>query len=574
MSVFFQDAPVLGNQYDDDPVLRSYLRWKLPANVFAEIEPGLRRLGERAVTDILALGNAAEASPPRHVPYDAWGRRIDRIEVCDAWKQLERIAAEEGIVATGYERRHGIWSRLHQFARLYLYGPSSAVATCPLAMADGAARVIERYGDDWLRGNPLRRLTSRDPDVFWTSGQWMTERTGGSDISETSTVARQDKDGYRLHGTKWFTSATTSPMAMTLARTDGAPAGSRGLSLFYLELRDADGRLQNIYIHRLKDKLGTRALPTAELTLDGTPARLVGGEGQGVRKMAALLNITRAYNACCAVGFMRRGLALARDYAGKRRAFGKLLAEQPLHRETLTALHVEFEAGFLLTFRVAELMGKEELGEASADEQGLLRLLTPIVKLYTARQAVASASEVLEAFGGAGYVEDTGLPRLLRDAQVLSIWEGTTNVLSLDALRAIEKEAAFEPIMADIQHRIETIKAPALLASRERVGIAARQVESWLRRSVREGPDFLQAGARAFAFSLARCYAGSLLLEHADWLLGIEKDGRGVDTVNRWCAQELAPLFERRTDSTILKTDGPTKTTRGARKRPHPSPSS
>src|SRR5262249_39306737 len=160
-----------------------------------------------------------------------------------------------------------------------------------------------------------------------------------------------------------------------------------------------------------------------------------------------LLNITRSYNACCAVGFMRRGIALARDYARKRRVFGQRLADQALHLETLAALQVEYEAAFHLTFHLAELMGEEELGEAPAGETAVLRLLTPVVKLYTARQAIALASEVLEAFGGAGYVEDTGLPRLLRDAQVLSIWEGTTNVLSLDTLRAIEKDGAFEPFL-------------------------------------------------------------------------------------------------------------------------------
>src|SRR5262245_34064798 len=215
MSEFFQDAPSLGNQYDDDRALRSYLRRKLPADMLAEIEPGLRRLGERAVTDILALGDAAEASPPRHVPYDPWGRRVDRIDVCDAWKALERVAVEEGIVATAYERRHGPLSRVHQFARLYLYGPSSAVYTCPLAMTDGAARAIELHGDDWLKANVLPRLSAREPERFWSSGQWMTERTGGSDVSGTSTVARFESGEHRLYGTKWFTSATTSQMALT-----------------------------------------------------------------------------------------------------------------------------------------------------------------------------------------------------------------------------------------------------------------------------------------------------------------------------------------------------------------------
>ncbi len=400
MTEFFQDGPVLGNQFDRDRVLRSYLRRKLPADMREDIEADLRRLGERAATDILALGNAAEASPPRHIPYDQWGRRVDRIEVCDAWKQLERIAAQEGVVATAYERRHRPLSRIHQFALLYLYAPSSAIATCPLAMADGAAR-DRAHGDEWMRANPFRRLTSRDPNENWTSGQWMTERTGGSDISGTSTVAHLEDGGYRLAGTKWFTSATTSPMTMTLARTENAPHGSRGLSLFYVELRDTRRPASKHCRAPVEGQAGHAGAAYRRTFPGGYAGALVGCVGEGVRKIAALLNITRAYNACCAAASMRRGVALARDYASKRRAFGKLLAEQPLHQETLADLEVEFEAAFHLVFRVAELIGREEVGEASADEMAVLRLLTPVVKLYTARQAIASASEVLEAFGGA-----------------------------------------------------------------------------------------------------------------------------------------------------------------------------
>jgi putative acyl-CoA dehydrogenase len=282
MRDFFQDAPKLGNQYDDDVVLRSYVRRRLPAPVLADVEPNLRRLGQRVATDILELAEAAEREPPQHVPYDPWGKRVDRIETSDAWRELDRISATEGIVATAYERAHGALSRIDQFARLYLFAPSSALYSCPLAMTDGAARFLEVYGDESTR--PLfGHLTSRDPNRFWTSGQWMTERTGGSDVGTTSTVARhQAGDEYRLYGSKWFTSATTSQVAMTLARTEGAPAGGAGLSVFVITLRDDAGSLRNIRVDRLKDKLGTRALPTAELTLDGTPALLVGGPGDGV----------------------------------------------------------------------------------------------------------------------------------------------------------------------------------------------------------------------------------------------------------------------------------------------------
>jgi len=227
MSDFFQDPPRLGNQYDDDALLRAYLRWRLPATMLAEIEPSLRRLGNRAATDILALGEAAESSPPVHVPHDPWGRRVDRIETSDAWRELDRISATEGIVATAYERKHGAYSRIDQFARLYLFAPSSALYSCPLAMTDGAARFLEVHGDESVR-SVLAHLTSRDPNEFWTSGQWMTERTGGSDVGSTSTIAAcEEGDTYILYGSKWFTSATTSQQAGCIASCPGTPCRPR-----------------------------------------------------------------------------------------------------------------------------------------------------------------------------------------------------------------------------------------------------------------------------------------------------------------------------------------------------------
>jgi alkylation response protein AidB-like acyl-CoA dehydrogenase len=540
MSEFFQHPPRLGNQYDDDALLRAYLRWRLPANMHAEIEPELRRLGHRAVTDIFALGESAEASPPRHVPYDAWGRRVDRIETSDAWRELDGIAATEGIVATSYERAHGAHSRIDQFARLYLFAPSSALYSCPLAMTDGAARFLEVHGDESLQP-VLAHLISRDPNEFWTSGQWMTERTGGSDVGSTSTIARcEEGDTYSLHGSKWFTSATTSQVAMTLARIEGAPAGSHGLSVFLIKLRDGDGMLRNIRIERLKDKLGTRALPTAELTLQGTPAQLVGGTGDGIRKIATLFNVTRVYNAVAAVAGMRRAVALASDYARRRRAFGKSLIEHPLHLETLAEMQLELRAAFLLAFRVVELLGKEECGDATESELRLLRFLIPVAKLYTAKQAIAVASETLEAFGGAGYVEDSGIPRLLRDAQVLSIWEGTTNILSLDALRAMERNDVLAEWTSDVRRRLGGVKAGTLSSCTEQTLSAVQRIEHYAARAVRAGSEYQQAGARGFAFAIARTEAAALLVEHAS----AQADPVAVTSAKRWCARELAPLVE------------------------------
>ena len=546
MASFFQDGPQLGNQFDDDRALRDGLRRLLPGEVLAEIEPDLRSMGARTVSEIAALGNTAEAQPPKLVQFDPWGRRIDQIEVSPAWTALEKISAEEGLVAIGYERRQAEWSRIYQFVKLYLFGPSSATYTCPLAMGDGAARAIEVHGNATLKAGALRHLTTRDPAQFWTSGQWMTERPGGSDVGRTETIARADGQGYRLYGTKWFTSATTSQMALTLARLEDAAgqtqAGSRGLGLFYLETRDASGALDHILINRLKDKLGTKALPTAELTLEGTRAQLVGRPGDGVRNIAAMINVTRVHNVMGAVSGMRRAVALARDYAGRREAFGKLLKHHPLHVETLAGLQTEVEGGLALFLHILELMGREECGKASADEAAVLRLLTPVAKLYTAKQAIAVTSEVLESFGGAGYVEDTGLPRMLRDVQVLSIWEGTTNILSLDTLRAIAKEQAFEPWMHHITEKLGRIQHPGLEDVVARIRHAVNRIVNFLPRAMEAGEACVMAGARGFAFSLARTTIATLLAEQAEWSARTDNDGRALLAALRWVQQELAPL--------------------------------
>lgn len=541
MSEFFQEAPQLKNQYTEDRLLQAYLHWRIPPQIMSNLTPHLRHLGQRAVTDMLLWADESERHLPQHIPFDPWGRRIDQIETCTGWKNLEAVAAEEGIIASGYERKFGEFSRIYQMALLYLYHPSSAFYSCPLAMTDGATRAIELYGDDYLKSKPYKHLTSRDPKQFWTSGQWMTERSGGSDVSGTSTIAKKVGDHYELHGTKWFTSATTSPMAMTLARIEGSDSGSRGLSLFYLELRNDKNELNKILVHRLKDKLGTKALPTAELSLQGTPARLVGGEGGGVKKIASLFNITRVYNSICSIAHMRRGLVLAKDYSMKRSAFGKPIMDHALHAETLMDQYVDYAASFHIVMRAVELLGKEETGKATPEESSLLRLLTPVIKLFSGKKVMSVTSEVMEVFGGAGYVEDTNMPRMLRDAQVFAIWEGTTNVLSLDVLRAIEKENAFKPFMKEISARLQNIMKEPMAGQQlkgevQAIEKALKELESYFHKIASAGPsglDDLQTSARYFALSLANIFAATLMTEFALHT----KDLRDIESARRWCTR-------------------------------------
>ena len=530
---FFQTEPTIGNQFTTDRVLRSYLERVLPEDVRRELEPSLEAMGELAAGPLLALAVTGRLDEPKLVQWDAWGRRVDRIEPTPLWKEAARVAATHGVVATAYERKHGELSRIHQFALAYLFDASTGVYTCPLAMTDGAAKTLVSHDNRALRERAVPRLTSRDPDKAWTSGQWMTERAGGSDVAISETVAKKDGDVYRLYGTKWFTSATTSQMALTLARPEGNPPGGGGLALFYIELRNDDETMNGILVNRLKDKLGTRMVPTAELTLDGTPAVPVVGLKDGIKNIAPMLNITRTWNAIGAISGMRRGIALARDYARKRVAFGGPLADKPLHTDTLAGLQAELEGATLLTFRAVELLGREEAKVMTEEEAQLLRLLTPIVKLTTAKQAVVVTSEVLEAFGGAGYVEDTGLPRILRDAQVLPIWEGTTNVLSLDLLRALARAGSLEPIAREVRAHASQADGDGEGAARAALDAVAH-AGAWLERAREEGMPSLEAGARRFAMTIGRALSLALLVEHAAWTKKTKGDTRATAAARRY----------------------------------------
>jgi len=548
---FFQDPPRLGNQFDDDPLLPSWIERALgPAA--PEIAGELRALGELAV-EYHAKQLADLPNEPVLTQWDAWGQRIDRIDVSPLWREAQVLAARHGMVAAGYEPRLGAHARTHQFAIVHVLGPSLDVYSCPLAMTDGAARTLIASGDRALIDRYVPRLTTRDPAAMWTSGQWMTERTGGSDVSQTETVARRDGDTWRLYGTKWFTSATTSQMALTLARPEGNPEGSRGLALFVVELRDERGRLRNIAVNRLKDKLGTRKVPTAELTLDGTPATLVGAPGDGVRAITPMLSITRTWNAVSAVSGMRRALALARDYARRRRAFGALLVDKPLHADTLAGLEAESAGAFCLAFRSAELIGALEHGGGPGREldERLSRTLIPLAKLTTGKQAVAIASEALESCGGAGYVEDTGLPRLLADAQVLPIWEGTTNVLALDTLRALGKGGALEALGGEIERAVAGVSDASLAGPVDAARGAFRRAAAWVQEALPR-PDRLEAGARRFALALGRSLELALLAGHAQWCLDHGHGPRAAAAARRFALEGTDRIFDAPLDDTRL----------------------
>ena len=505
---YSQPGPHLGNQYLEDSALRAFLK-TLTGGWPEEYEKDLLRFGKRVVVEMLPHHLRLNSNLPKFEAFDAWGKRIDSIETDPSWSFMHLVAAQERLLSIGYSQLP--MRRLYQFTKLYLYAPSSGMYLCPLAMTDGAATLtrsllLEKKGDKGLE-EVFAHLTSSDPQELWTAGQWMTEKRGGSDVAGgTRTVAqRVNGDLYKLYGVKWFTSAIQSDVAYTLAKIEGA------ISLFLVKVRKEDGGLNGIQVLRLKDKLGTKQVPTAELLLTGCEARLCSKPGQGIKRITELVNVTRLYNSVSAVSHMRRIIALARDYAHRRQvAGGVVLAEVPLHLRTLGDMELRFRGCLGLLLFVVTLLDKVEEGVATPAERQSLRLLTPITKLYTAKEALAVVSEGLESFGGLGYMENSGLPGLERDVQVLSIWEGTTNVLSLDTLRALSrvKETplfSFKTVMLSMLNQCQSPTRDFLISEIDRLS-------QFLSSS---SPADLELFSRQISFTLAHLTIATFLALHS-----------------------------------------------------------
>jgi len=542
---FTQAGPQHENPFSSDAFLQSFLRRIIPQDLFDSLEPDLTRFGHDCATKYQELSQECEANPPYLVQTNAWGRRVDEIVTCRAWKMQKEIVAREGLVAIPYERVQGEYSRLYQLSKLYMYSPVSGLYWCPLAMTDAAASTITTHNLP-LPG-PLANLTSRDPAKFWTSGQWMTEKKGGSDVGNgTESVAiHQGGDHYKLYGYKWFSSATDSDMSMTLARViDSTGEKKEGLSMFFLETRKVDGSLNNIEVVKLKNKLGTRQLPTAELLLDGVDAVLVSEPGRGIASISSMLTISRLHNTTASIGLMRKITSLARDYATRRAAFSQNIENHPLHLQTMARMEVETRGCCVLLFDLARQLGLLESGKISDQDALMFRLMTPVAKFFTAKSAIATVSEGLECFGGQGYIEDTGLPAMLRDAQVLPIWEGTSSVQSLDMVRALRKTRG-EAMLA-VKHRVEDIldqasTVPAL--SKARLSIS--QAMAGLTMVLDTQQENLELLARDLCLSLAQTYIAALLLEHA---LATHSPGDLV-VLDNWCRRELCPVARKGVDS-------------------------
>lgn len=443
-----------------DPDLRALLPLYLPADLFNHLLPHLERMGELAGGVLDELANVADHEPPTLSHRTRTGLDAQRIHKHPAYVELERVAFSEfGLAAASH--RGGVlgWDKpmppAAKYALTYLFVQAEFGLCCPLSMTDSLTRTLRKFGDPALVERFLPNLTTQVFDDLYQGAMFMTEQGAGSDVAATATRAIRDasvEGGWRLVGDKWFCSNPDAALAMVLARmeeADGtAVAGIKGVSLFLLPRTLADGSANHYRIIRLKDKLGTRSMASGEIRLEGAHAYLVGEPGRGFVQMADMINNSRLSNGVRAAGLMRRALTEGQFIARERRAFGKRLADMPLMRRQLLKLTLPTEQARTMVFQTAEALRRADAGET--DAYPLMRILTPLIKFRACRDARKVTGDAMEIRGGCGYIEEWSDPRLVRDAHLGSIWEGTSNIVALDVLRAIRREGSLPVLQAHL----------------------------------------------------------------------------------------------------------------------------
>ncbi|MFD5566326.1 isovaleryl-CoA dehydrogenase [Kitasatospora griseola] len=400
----------------------------------------LHALGRLAGTEQAAdWARLANDNPPVLHTHDRYGHRIDEVEFHPYWHELMRTAVEHGLHAAPWQdERPG--AHTARAAKFYVWGQVEAGHTCPISMTYASVPALRTSPELAAAYEPL--LAAREYDFGLRephgkrgliAGMSMTEKQGGSDVRTNTTRAVPAGDGtYRLVGHKWFTSAPMSDLFLTLAQAPG------GLSCFVLPRVLPDGSRNALRLQRLKDKLGNKSNASSEIEYEDAVGWLVGEEGRGVRTIIEMVNMTRLDCTIGAASAMRYGALRALHHATHRRAFGKALVEQPLMRNVLADLVVESEAATAIAMRLAEATDRALAGDEQ--EARFRRLGLAVAKYWVCKRGPGHAAEALECLGGNGYVEESGMPRLYREAPLVSIWEGSGNVAALDALRAMARQ--------------------------------------------------------------------------------------------------------------------------------------
>lgn len=451
------------NFYSKDETLKKILADSLPMDFLAYAERELSSFGKLAANEIDERARHTDREgAPRLEKYNRLGEDISHVWVNDGYKKTVEETYATGIVGFVHKEipelgRKGNY--IYSFAQGYLLSQSEAGFYCPVTLTMATAYLLEHFADEDVKSRFLPHVCATGDVELYEGATFLTERQGGSDVGANEVKAVESETGFRLYGEKYFASnAGMAGVAMVLARIEGAAEGSRGLTLFAVPWR-VDGKLNGIKIRRLKDKLGVRAVPSGEVEFDGAEAFVVGDPEQGLKYMMEALNLSRICNAVASIGIMKRAMDEAAEYAERRNAFGRKLTDFPMVQDSLMKLRAKQEFETAAIFDLIALYDRVTAGEATSEEQVLNRLLIAILKKESAEQAIHFSHEAIEMHGGNGYIEDFVTPRLLRDAQVLTVWEGTANILGLELVRLVNKFSAHEVFVRHVKVRLNRLAA-------------------------------------------------------------------------------------------------------------------
>ena len=529
------------NFFTADPDLSFLLQRHLSEEDYERALLILTDMGAVASQRMDELAQIANRQGPVLMQFDKRGQRVDEVIFHPAYHELERIAYQDFAIAACSHRDGALgWPgkvpQPAKFALGYLGMQAEAGVFCPVSMTDALARVLERYGSEPLKRRFLSGLTALTMAELNQGAMFLTEKQGGSDVGLTSTVAKPrlnnniSENGlqpeWELWGDKWFCSNVSADLILTLARPEGAPGGTRGLGLFLVP-RLLDDGIHNAYtINRLKDKLGTRSMATGEVTLQGAQAYLVGNRERGFVQMTEMINLTRIWAAIGSLAAMRRSYLEALVHTRNRIAFGRPLAEHPLMRRQLVDLLIEVEGCAALAFETTAVLERVDRHGVEEDRR-LLRILTPLCKYYIPKRGEYVTLEALEMRGGNGYVEDWVNPRLLRDAIVNVVWEGSSNVIVLDVLRVIEREGAGAALYHMLHTRLQSLQHSDVAPVAQQVLTLVGQLAERLQELTSLDHESAQLPMRGLVERMVQLTIVTLLLEQAQDELLRDSEGTG-----------------------------------------------
>ncbi|HEY3149265.1 MAG TPA: acyl-CoA dehydrogenase family protein [Dongiaceae bacterium] len=519
------------NLYLSDPNLRRLLARVAPALVDRHADR-LAAFGAWAGTEVDAAAAYTDRfAPPTLNITDRDGDLLSSVMCNPNYEEVHRQVYAHGIVALNHCPPAEPF--LLTFAMGYLLAQADISIHCPATLTGAVAYILDRFAPQHLKDRYLSELIRQDGRAA-TGATWATERQGGSDLGATTTTARVTGDGVELTGLKWFCSNAPADVALVTARPEGAPPGSKGLGLYLLPRLCPDGGSNRYRVRRLKEKLGTRGLPTGEIELYGAYALEVAPPPEGIKLMMEALEFSRVHNAMAGAGVQRRAFIEALGHAEERHAFGAALSSFPMIRELLLDMQVELEASVVLAFEAAQAF---DMAACDTTAGAWLRTVTALAKYRTAEGAVRSASRAIEVLGGNGYTEEFVTARLLRDAQVLTVWEGPPNIQALELLRMVRVEqGGFEAF----GQRVEAILAgvPEVLGDAVAAVSAALEDCCQAIAYIRDHSSDASCHGRRLLDLMADILSAALLLEEA--AIGVASgDARKALVANRFIAQRL-----------------------------------